>query len=436
MMGKSRLSPIDFSPILKHTGIKLSLVPRLYPRTQTNYNVKRDGVCQTASARPARRRQPGVVCQGRLPEGVWQAVCQATSARCRICQLPSARQRLPDAASARYRLPDGHGRRRLADGLSDATCQGRLVDGAWQTPSSRRPWQTASGRRPVGRRLPDAAYQGRLADGVWQMASGRRRLADGAWQTRHLADVICQTPCLPRPSGRWRLADVESARRRLADGLGRRCLADGVWQTASGRRQLMGKSRLSPIDFSPIIKHTGIKPSLVPRLYPRSQTNCNVKRNGVCQTASARPARQHLSDSLGRHGVWQTMPDAVSQASSAKAVCQTPHLPDAVCQTALADGVWQTVCQTPPAKVVWQTRRLADAICQTPSSRRPWRTPSDRRPVGRRLPDAAYQGRLADAAWQTASARRRVCQGHLADGAWQTWSLPDGVWQTALSDGS
>ncbi len=49
-MGESQFFPINFSPILKHTG-----VPRLYPRTQTNCNVKRDGVWQVW--------QPDAVCQ-------------------------------------------------------------------------------------------------------------------------------------------------------------------------------------------------------------------------------------------------------------------------------------------------------------------------------------------------------------------------------------
>ncbi len=68
-MGESRLFPINLSPILKHTGVKSSLILRLYPRTQTNCNVKRDGVwqiwqpdgiCQTASSRrqtPSARRR-------------------------------------------------------------------------------------------------------------------------------------------------------------------------------------------------------------------------------------------------------------------------------------------------------------------------------------------------------------------------------------------
>ncbi len=169
-MGGKSTFPINFSSILKHTGVKPSLVPRLYPRTQTNRNVKRDGVWQTGSAR---RRLPAGLGRRRLADGVWQTRC-----------LSSARR------PARHRLPDGLGRRRLANGvwqttsgrrrLADTVCQGRLVDGVcqaiWQTPhlsSARRPWQTVSGR------LADAICQGRLPDGVWQvwqMPSVRHRL--------------------------------------------------------------------------------------------------------------------------------------------------------------------------------------------------------------------------------------------------------------------
>ncbi len=45
----------------------------------------------------------------------------------------------------------------------------------------------------------------------------------------------------------------------------------------------MGESGLFHINISPILKHTVVKPSLVPRIYPRTQTNCNVKRDAVCR---------------------------------------------------------------------------------------------------------------------------------------------------------
>ncbi len=117
----------------------------------------------------------------------------------------------------------------------------------------------------------------------------------------------------------------------------------------------MEECRRFPNDFSPILKHTGVKPSLVPRLYPRTQTNCNVKRDGVWQ-------------------VWQ--PDGI---------CQTPRLTDAASgRGPSADAVYQMAVWQ---RAVWQTRRLAD-------------------------------GRLARGVWQTPSSRRCLAEGHLADGVW------------------
>ncbi len=105
-----------------------------------------------------------------------------------------------------------------------------------------------------------------------------------------------------------------------------------------------GESRLFPINFSPILKHTGVnyKPSLVPRLYPHTQTNCNVKRDAVWQTA-----------------VWQT--PSGRRLSGRRTTSGRHRLPDGH----LPDGVWQ-----PDGR-----RGLPDAICQTLSCKR-------------RLPDA------------------------------------------------
>ncbi len=72
----------------------------------------------------------------------------------------------------------------------------------------------------------------------------------------------------------------------------------------------MGESRLFPINFSPILKRTGVKPSLV---HPRTQTNCNVKRDGVCQTprlpgilprSQALPTRLYSYTNLAFRALW------------------------------------------------------------------------------------------------------------------------------------
>ncbi len=279
-------------------------------------------------------------------------------------------------------------------GLPDVVC--RLADAASGA---------ASGRRTSACRLPDTVWQTVLC----QMTSGRRHLTDAVCQTRSARCCLPDSVCC--------LADG-----RLTDG--------GVCQTALWQTWRLADavfSRLFPINFSPILtlyqpmthicvmsshkpiriymggsilgvntlyrlfcffklfslvgkglKHTGVKPSLVPTLYPRTQTNCNVKRDGV----------------------WQ--PDAV---------CQTPHLAcrlaDAVYgrrplgRRSLADGIWQTASGRRPSG----RRHLADAVCHTRSARC-------------RLPDSVC--RPAD----TASAR-----SHLPDGIWQ---MADGVCQTAL----
>ncbi len=179
-MGGSRLFP--------HLKTYRSLVPRLYPRTQTNCNVKRDGVWQVW---PSARY--------RLADGVWQT--------------ESSRRRLPDgrledatsaAASGRRRLPNGC----LARWLF---ARRRLADAVWQ----RAVWQTASGRHGVCC-LPDDIWQTLSGRGP----SGRRHPADGIWQTRRL------------PSARRHLTDVASGRCRLPDAVWQRA----VWQTPSGRR--------------------------------------------------------------------------------------------------------------------------------------------------------------------------------------------------------
>ncbi len=126
-MGESRL--FSFSPILRHTGVKPSLVPRLYPHTQTNYNVKRDGIWQTAVLQTASGRSGSQ----------WQTA----SGRSRVWQMASGRCHLPDATSGRG-----------ASGRGPSARHGVC--------------QTASGRgRSCRRRLPDTA-------------SCRRRLADAA----------------------------------------------------------------------------------------------------------------------------------------------------------------------------------------------------------------------------------------------------------------
>ncbi len=103
----------------------------------------------------------------------------------------------------------------------------------------------------------------------------------------------------------------------------------------------MGESRLFPINFSPILKHSGVKPSLVPRLYPCTQTNCNVKRDAVWHKASGRsgrrPSGRRLLDAASaRRSAWQTGFDDVCQTGCA--VWQTPRLADGH----LAYDVYQT----------------------------------------------------------------------------------------------
>ncbi len=156
-------------------------------------------------------------------------------------------RRLPDAASARCRMPDC-----LADTAS-ARC------GIWQTVSSRRRLADAVCLIPACRRcVPDAT----MPDAVCQTAisqmlsakqpsarlSGRRRLADGIWQTpsgrRHLADAVCQTLSARHPSA---VCQTVWQMRRLVDGIwqtvsarlsGRRRWHQGIRQTASARRRL------------------------------------------------------------------------------------------------------------------------------------------------------------------------------------------------------
>ncbi len=125
-----------------------------------------------------------------------------------------------------------------------------------------------------------------------------------------------------------------------------------------------GESRLFPINFSPILKHTGVKPSLVSRLYPHTQTASGRQRlqDGIWLTGSA---RCHLPDT----------------------VCQTPRLPDN-----LAEGG-----RRPSARL--SGRR---GICQTPSAR-----PG--------VCQTLAEGRLADSVWQTASARCHLPDGPMPD---------------------
>ncbi len=202
-MGESRLFPINISPNSTHaqkraniqqcwrspnppttTGVKPSLVPRLYPSTQTNCNVKRDAAFQTADrVWQTRHLEDGRLAEGRLADVV--------SARCR---MPDGRRRLADAASGRQAFGRGpSARRHLADGclaLCHMPRQPSGRRGIWQTPSARWPsgrWclaDVASARRPSARcRLPSGRH------GIWQR---------GVWQTPHL------------PDGRRRLADAAS----------------------------------------------------------------------------------------------------------------------------------------------------------------------------------------------------------------------------------
>ncbi len=138
--GRSQWGKVDFSPILKHTGVKPSgALPsysdqlrrktrrRLAARRQTPSGRRRvwHGVCQMAiySTPSARRRVAG-------------AICQAVSGRRVVWQTPSGR-----GPSARRHLPDGR--------LPDAVCQ--------------------TLRLPEGR-LPDTASGRRCLMAVWQVA--------------------------------------------------------------------------------------------------------------------------------------------------------------------------------------------------------------------------------------------------------------------------
>ncbi len=148
-----------------------------------------------------------------------------------------------------------------------------------------------------------------------------------------------QTASARRPSARCRLPDT--------------VFQTALWQTASGRHSVW---------------HHGVRQTASARRY---------QADGVCQTPSARhcfcqtpSARCRLRDT-----VCQTprLADAVSARQSgiepsgrrhlADAECQTLCVPDAVCQTAL--------CQT-----VWQTRRLADTSARLSGIRGIWQTPS------------------------------------------------------------
>ncbi len=121
-MGESQFFPHQLFPHLKTHRVKPSLVPRLYPHTQTNCNVKRDGVWQ-----------------------VWQ---------------PDGRPRLPEAVSGRWCLPDAVWQRAVWQVASSRRClaDSHLTDAVWLT-----------------RRLADS----HLSDAVWQMLSGRRQTPSG-----------------------------------------------------------------------------------------------------------------------------------------------------------------------------------------------------------------------------------------------------------------
>ncbi len=237
--------------------------------------------------------------------------------------------------------------------------------------------------------------------GIWQTVSGRcgvcqtRCLADGVWQTLYLADGVCQT------------ADA---------------MPDTVCQTA------LCQTLHLPYAAS----------------------------GGGCRLADAvrwRPAVRIWHTVSGRHGIWQTASCRWHLPSGRRGVWQMPRLPYGVYQTALCQmAIWQTTDAMPYA--VCQTPHLPDAVCNTLSARRL----SARRcichtrrlPSGRRRQMASGSPHLADAIWQIASAvwltrrlpdatsaRHRlpdavcqmaVCQmRHLADGVCR---LEDSVWQT------
>ncbi len=63
---------------------------------------------------------------------------------------------------------------------------------------------------------------------------------------------------------------------------------------------------MGKVDFSPILKHTSVKPSFVPRLFPRTKLQHKM------HLADAASGIRRLSDT-----VW--LPDGV---------CQMPRLPD------------------------------------------------------------------------------------------------------------
>ncbi len=234
--------------------------------------------------------------------------------------------------------------------------------------------------------MPDSVCQTPSARQSGRGPSGRRRVADGIWQTPSARHCVCLMPSARRPSARCRLPDG-SLPDCLADAaFARHGLPDTVCQTPSGRQSGRGLSG----------------------------------RHCVCQTPPARCCLPDgpVPDCLAEGGRWPS-----ARLSGRHRVCQMRHLADAVClipscrrclpDAAMPDATSARHC-LPDAT---STRQSGRGVCQTVRQRTVWQTAS-----GRQC--------LADDVCQMPSARRLYARLSGRHRIWQTQCLADGVWQT------
>ncbi len=142
-------------------------------------------------------------------------------------------------------------------------------------------------------------------------------------------------------------------------------------------------------------------------------------RRGIWQTASG---RRRLADS-----VWQTasgrrrLPDTVLQTLSARRrVCQMPRLPDSLAEASGRQSGRGTSGR----------RRLADGVCQAALCQTVWQTPCLADTVSSRqcLADSLAEDRLADAICQTLCLPEAVCQTAISQ-------MPSARWSSARLSG-